>query len=333
MTERRRDIVVIGASAGGIEALRDLLVQLSGDLEAALLVVQHTQSTATSRLAEVLQRATALSVRWADPGDAVEHGRVVVARPGYHLLVDGGHVRLDAGAKESGARPSITRLFRSAAAAFGSRTIGMLLTGLLDDGVAGLAAIREAGGVAIVQDPDDAAFPELPRAAIERGVADRVAPLRDLGRVLAEEVAMRADAHPAPDAVLAEAELDRRKDERPPWRALDALGPQTPISCPDCGGGIWELGDSHSRHYRCYVGHAYSADDLLDAKGEEVENALWTAVRALFERAGVLEALAADARRLGNDRLVGEYVDRAAETRRQARIAQEFMIRLVQRRP
>lgn len=176
-----RDTVVIGCSVGGTEALPRLLLQLPADLSAAVLIVQHLRATATSYLVDILRRRSQLAVQWAEHGTRIEHGRVLVAPPAVHLVLQDNHVQLSQSARESHSRPSIDRLFRSAAANRGSRVVGILLTGMLYDGVAGLGAIQEAGGVAIVQDPTDAAHPELPAAAVRAIRPDRVLPLEAIG--------------------------------------------------------------------------------------------------------------------------------------------------------
>lgn len=179
----RHDLIVIGASAGGVEALTRLLSRLPVMLPAAICLVQHIM--ATSRLVEVLQRGTGLPVQWGEHGDWPRTGEVFVAPAGVHMLLDAdGKIALAGGPPENRSRPAINRLFRSAAAHYGSRTIGVLLTGMLDDGVAGLVVIKEVGGLVVVQDPDDAAFPDMPRSALARVPVDRVLPIDAIGAAL-----------------------------------------------------------------------------------------------------------------------------------------------------
>lgn len=321
-----RDIVVIGCSAGGVEALPRILQQFPADLPAAILIVQHMAPTHKHYLAEILARTSPLPVAWAEQGARVERGRVLLAPPDVHLLLAEDHVHLNRGARENHSRPSIDKLFRSAAAAYGSRTIGVLLTGMLDDGVAGLQAIRAAGGAVIVQDPSDAAFPELPSRALHALKPDRTLPIDAIGGAIIAMVAELVTSAPAPRELVLEAAIDRESPVSPD--RMNLLGTQTVVACPECQGPLWEIGDRELRRYRCYLGHSTSARELIDASAADVESALWSAVRALNDRATTLETLAADAERIGNGQSAQSYADRAREARHQAELARRFMIDL-----
>jgi two-component system chemotaxis response regulator CheB len=321
-----RDVILIGCSAGGVEALPRILQQLPADLAAAVLIVQHMAPTRSPQLAEILARSARIPVAWAEQGAAIHHRCALVAPPDSHLLIADGHVHLSGGARENHARPSIDKLFRSAAAEYGSRTIGVLLTGMLDDGVAGLCAIRASGGAVIVQDPSDAAYPELPRRALGALTPDRTLPVDAIGVALIELVGTPAAALHAPADIVLEASIDRDGVVSP--ERMQQLGPQTPISCPTCHGPMWRAGNEDARRFRCYLGHATTARELLDLNTAEVESALWSAVRALNDRAITLETLASDARRLDRELTAVSYEDRARETRRQAELARAFMLDL-----
>ena len=321
----RRDTIAIGTSAGGVEALPRLLGQLGRDLDATVLIVQHLASQREPYLVEILRRASALPVDWADQGARADLGHVYVAPPDSHLLVHDGHLRLVGGPRENHARPSIDRLFRSVAAERGARVIGVLLTGMLDDGVAGLRAIRAAGGLAIAQDPIDAQYPELPARAIAAGAPDRVLVLDAIGPMLNQALREPVDSLPVPDAVARESALDAAPPDDPD--AMRPLGLQSPISCPECRGPLWEIGDEHHRRYRCYLGHASTARDLLEQGTQDIESALWSAVRALHERAMTYQQLAHDASRAGrHPQAAKAYEVRAKEARDQAEIARRFML-------
>jgi two-component system chemotaxis response regulator CheB len=322
-----RDVIVVGCSAGGVDALPRLLQPLPRDLPAMIVIVLHMGKSANPQLVQILRRCSALPVDWAEQGARLERGRIYVAPPDTHVLFADGHLSLTRGPRENHSRPSIDKLFRSAAAEHGGRVVGVLLTGMLDDGVTGLQAIRDAGGTVIVQDPKDAAFPDLPNNALLALEPDHVLPLLGIAPALVALSAQpSAPGHP-PRALAAEAEIDRVGVVTP--STLDTLGPQTAISCPECKGPTWMLGDEHGRRYRCYQGHVSSARDLLVQSGLEVETALWSAVRALTDRAMTLETLTADAQRLGRTQVAELFAERARTARTQAELARQFMIDVV----
>jgi two-component system chemotaxis response regulator CheB len=321
-----RDVVVIGCSAGGVEALPRIVQQLSGDLEAAVLIVQHLAAAQPRYLAEILQRASRLPVAWAEQGAEIAHGRVLVAPPDVHMVISEDHVQLTKGARENHARPSIDKLFRSAAAACGDRVVGILLTGMLDDGVAGLQAIRQAGGVVIVQDPLDAAFPELPGRALRALVPDQTLPIDAIGAAIISIVGDRVGATATPKQLALESEIDRAGAVSP--ETLSMLGSQTILACPECHGPLWKVGDEDLRRFRCYLGHVSTATELLRASAVEVESALWSAVRALNDRATTLETLAADSTRIGDSHSAQAYAIRGRAARQQAELARQFMLDL-----
>ena len=323
-----RDVVVIGASAGGVTALPRVLAQLPADLPAALGIVQHLSAMSTMHMVTILQRGSKLPVSWAEHEDAFEPGRVLVAPPGVHMMIADGHVVLVGGPRENRARPAINRLFRSAARSYGGRVIGVLLTGLLDDGVSGLAAIRASGGVTLVQDPSDAEYESMPRAAVVAGAATQVLPLDAIGQRIALLVREPAAARRVPDEVRNGAAMDAASSLRP--EAFDPYE-QTPLTCPECGGPLWEVGEGALRSYRCFLGHAETPLSLLAGNDREVERALWAAVRALQDRALTLEKLAGDAVRMGTRRSAAHYSRSAEEARTQAEHARQFLVDLQRR--
>jgi two-component system, chemotaxis family, protein-glutamate methylesterase/glutaminase len=327
---RRRDTIVIGCSAGGIEALPRILQQLPRDLRADVLIVQHMAASSPHYLVDILRRSAQIAVSWAEQGTRIEPGHVLVGPPDVHMLLQGGHVQLARTARENHSRPSIDKLFRSAAATRGNRVIGVLLTGMLDDGVAGLASIRQAGGLVIVQDPLDAAYPDLPARAIRAVPPDRTLPIDAIGGALLELAGSPVGPlTQAPDVIALEAEFDRAGTVPPD--KMHGLGPQTTVSCPDCRGPMWLVGDEQTRRYRCYLGHATTARELLSSSSIQVEAALWSAVRALNDRAVTLEMLAADAHKLGSEQIAETYRKRASEARVQAEQARNFMVDLGRR--
>lgn len=324
-----RDVVVMGASAGGVDALVTVLRALPGPLPASIAIVQHRPATASNVLLDILRRETRMPVEWAEQGGRHDPGRVYLAPPDVHLTFADGHFSLTASARENHARPSINRLFRSAAAHYGGRTIGVLMTGLLDDGVAGLAAISRVGGETIVQDPATAMAPDLPRNAIAAVPTSRIVPLERIAGALVEATRTAAPETSVPDGLRRESVADTRPS-RPD--ELDQFAQRTGMTCDECGGPLWHVADGGPPRFRCYLGHAMSANDRLAKYDDEVEVALWTAVRSLNERAATLESLAVDARSRQDSPAASEFDQRAREAFQQSRLAYEFMTNMTMRR-
>lgn len=288
-----RDIVVIGASAGGIEALKRLVSVLPRDIPAAILVVQHMHPRFHSELDGILERSGTLPVRFAQDGERVRHGQVYLAPSDHHLLFDDGHVRVLRGPKENRHRPAIDPLFRSAAWTYGPRVVGVVLSGTLDDGAAGLWAVRSAGGVAVVQDPADALYSEMPTSALMAFNVDHVLPVEEIGSLLAklahEEVDGTAEKH-APKGIGVELSAVTREHDTD-VEDMRQLGRPIGFMCPACHGGLWELQDGELVRYRCHIGHAFSPDSLQAAQSEDVEYALESALRALEEKGAAARRL------------------------------------------
>ena len=314
------DVVVVGASLGGLDALAALVGGLPADLPAAVFVVQHVAAASPGTLGEILDKRGPLAARLAEDGEPIAPGRVYVAPPDRHLLVTPGAVRLSDGVRENRARPAVDPLFRSAAVAYRSRVVGVVLTGALDDGAAGLRAIRQCGGVAVVQDPADAAYPDMPRHALAAVPDARRAPAHELGPLVGRLTREPAPPPPpVPGHLAAEDRLTRRglaplpPDAMDEMDTLDTLGDRVPLSCPDCGGALWHLHDPHPPRYRCHVGHAYTARSLMAGQADATEQALVVALRTLEERARMLKRMADDDRQRGRSGLGDDYRERADE--------------------
>jgi two-component system chemotaxis response regulator CheB len=313
----RRDVVVIGASAGGLESLRALVARLPVDLAATVLVVTHLSPTAPSRLPEVLNKIDAMLAGSAVDGRPLLPGRIFTAVPDRHLLIGEGDVlRLSRGPRENRVRPAVDALFRSAARWCGPRVIGVVLSGALDDGAAGLAAITQRGGLGLVQRPEDARFPGMPTAAL-RAVPDAAAmPAAALGDVIAELVGQPVQPEPPGRDDNLAWETDMTEHGRSTARHH---GRPVGLGCPECGGGMSSIETGRAVHYVCHAGHSYSPQTLLAARDEGVESSLWTAVSALQETVTVLEELAGRARQRGDDedyrrrRAAAGHASRAAE--------------------
>jgi two-component system chemotaxis response regulator CheB len=312
VTPRTRDLVVVGASAGGVEALRTMAAGLPPDLPASVLVTLHMPMGGTSALAAILDRAGPLPATAAGDGEALEHGRVYVARPDHHMLVVDGAVVLSHGPTENGHRPAINALFRSAAIARGAAVTGVLLSGLLDDGVAGLLAIGARGGRVVVQSPEDALYPSMPQHALQALTPDHVVAAADLGAVLAKIAAEPMDADPDQPAELLRWENQLASTAAGAEPAGARVGVPSGYTCPDCSGVLSDI-DSGVR-YRCRVGHAWTAEALLAAQGSALERALWTALRTLEEKVELSRKLAALARARGSRQTSERYERQALET-------------------
>jgi two-component system chemotaxis response regulator CheB len=316
------DIIVIGASAGGVAALQSLVGRLPSDLPAALFVVMHLAPGSRSLLPQILTRAGPLPAEVARSGMTLEPGRIYVAPPDRHLLIGAdNHLCLSQGPKENHSRPAIDPLFRSAALAFGPRVVGVVLTGSLDDGSAGLIAIRARGGVAIVQDPEDALYPGMPSNAIKGDSPDYCVPLEAIPALLvrlAREPVPPGDKFPIPEWLAIEVGMAKVDSAFASDTGVEQLGRATAFSCPECNGVLFEIEDQHQLRYRCRVGHAYSGESFRAGQAAHVETALWTAVRALEENAALSHRLAERARASRKMRAAAAYEAQAAERMRQA---------------
>lgn len=294
-TTPRIDAVAVGASAGGIEALERVVAALPPDFPVPVLVVVHVAPSGISVLPQILSRAGPLRARHARHGEAAVPGVVYVAPPNHHLVVGDHGIALNRGPQENGHRPSVDVLFRSVARAFGDRVAAVVLSGTLDDGAAGLAAVKAAGGVAVVQDPGDAMYPGMPRSALDRVDADHVVPSSSIAPLLVSLADGAAPAGVVPD-VPDEPEARRvglRRDPGPP-AAEAALHPGSRYSCPDCGGVLQP--DTADGVLRCRVGHAWAANSLLAAQSDRLEEALWVVLRTLDEKVDLVRALGEAAR-------------------------------------
>jgi len=325
----RRDVAVVGASAGGVEALTSVVRGLSADIPLAIAVVLHLPATAESRLADILSRAGALPAEPARHGARLEHGRIAVAPPDRHLIVSDDRTFLLDGPRENGFRPAIDPLFRSAARSFGPRAIGVILSGTMDDGVAGLAAIQSFGGTTIVQDPEDALASGMPKAALETMTPDHIVPATSMGRLL-DEVSRREASY---DTVDDRPRGDRRRPLGTRERAdlslvadpMELLPHGVDLACPECGGALQEVLVGPMSRFRCRTGHVYSPVTLLETKGTELEAALWAAVRTLEEEASVAGRLAARSRENGASAAARRFETRQGNAAQRADVVREAL--------
>jgi two-component system chemotaxis response regulator CheB len=309
-----RDVVVLGASAGGVEPLRMIAADLEPDLPASVFVVLHVSAEQPSALPEILDTAGPLSAGVPLDGEPVERGRIYVAPPDMHLMLEPGVVRCVHGPKENRHRPSVDVLFRSAARAYGPRVIGGVLSGALDDGTAGLVAVKIRGGLAFVQNPSEAFCAAMPRNAMRYIDVDYVAPAREIGKLVNRLVHEKIDAStaaPPSNEMVQETRIARLdsyelgNDNKP--------GTQSVVSCPDCRGVLWEIQEGDLLRFRCRTGHAFSPETLFEAEDDNIETALWEALRALEERVALRKRLVAQARERGLRTLASDFQKRVSE--------------------
>jgi len=323
------DLIVIGASAGGVEALTLLVKQLPSDLNAAVIIVLHVPSNGTSVLPHILNRAGNLPASHAHDGEVIIPGRIYIAPPNYHLVVKPGYLRLTRGPKENGHRPAIDPTFRTAARAYGQRVVAVILTGTLDDGTAGLVAVKMRGGVAVVQDPEDAMYSGMPRSAIENVEdIDYILPLSDIPSTLVAlaDTPVQAELE-KPVTKELEMECDITELDMKAVENENRPGKPSAFACPDCGGNLWEIHDGNLLRFRCRTGHAYSAKTLLTEQSDSVEEALWIAFRALEEKASLTERLAARMNEYNQTLSAERLTQQAIAARQHSAIIKELLLK------
>ncbi len=295
------DILAMGASAGGIEVLKNVVAALPADLPAAIFIVQHLRATEPSLMPEILNNAGPLPAAHPHDGEPIQCGHIYIAPPDYHMLVEHGHIHVVRGPKENGFRPAIDATFRTAARAYGPRVVGVVLTGMLDDGTAGLLVIKRRGGLALVQAPAEAAFPSMPANALRYVAVDAVLSTAEMPSMLtqlAHEPASTEGEVAMTDRLNLETAISAMDDQA--LHQADTLGTPAPFSCPDCGGVLAEYYDGDLLRFRCQVGHAFSPESLLAQKTDTLDYRLWAAYQALDERATLSRRLAQNAHRLND---------------------------------
>jgi two-component system, chemotaxis family, protein-glutamate methylesterase/glutaminase len=314
-----RDIVVVGASAGGIEAVVELAGHLPRDFPGSLFVVIHFPGSASSTLPQILSRAGPLAARHAQDGEPIQTGRIYVAPPDLHMLLEAGHIRLSGGPKENGSRPAIDPLFRTAARSYGPRVIGVILSGNLNDGTAGLITIKQRGGVAMVQTLESALYPGMPTSAMEHLAVDYALPPGEIAELLSELAQQPVDAVEV-RALSNEVDPVDQQDEVGNEDRHTQPGIPSTMSCPECHGVLWEMKDQELVRFRCRVGHAYSAEALLIHQSENLEAALWTALRALEEHSALSQRLASRAGSRGHARSASTFTEQAMDAEHHASV-------------
>ncbi len=325
----RRDIIVIGASAGGIEALKEIVRGLPKDLQAAIFVVVHTSPASPDMIPAILSNAGVLPAVSVKNKDTIRHGCIYVARPNYHLLLENGIARAAYGPKENRHRPAIDPLFRSAAYAYGSRVVGVVLTGSLDDGTIGSQIIKSCGGTVVVQEPNDATFPCMPRNVVENVEIDYCLPLLQISPLLINLVntpVEKKERDTIPDDKK-KASSEIMQMEGDSMENIEALGKPSAFVCPECNGGLYELHEGKLLSYRCQVGHAYSPLSLGMEQSEKVEGALWAALRLLKENVAINRKLALKAREFNSGLSAARFEENAHEANQHAEVLKQILLK------
>lgn len=321
------DIVVVGASAGGLRALETLVSQLPPDFPATIFIVWHISPDYPSLLPQILARAASLPVDHAIDKEPIQMGRIYVAPPDHHLLVEPGVVRLSRGPRENRFRPAVDVLFRSAARSYGARVIGVVLTGSLDDGAAGLYAVKERGGIAVVQDPTDALHPSMPRAAMKAVAVDHCLPVSQIGALLVHLV---SKAIPAQEEKPVSEKLDIEVGVAQEDNALELgimkLGDLSPFTCPECHGVLLQLKEGNLLRFRCHTGHAYSLNALLSEVTQSIEETLWDGIRTIEASELLMTHTAKHLREMNEHEAADLLMQKAEDAKRRASLVRQAVM-------
>jgi two-component system, chemotaxis family, protein-glutamate methylesterase/glutaminase len=306
-------IIVIGASAGGLQAVTELMAQITEEMDAAIFVVLHLNKTGIGEaIIERINRNTIFNCKLAEDGEEIKSNHLYLAKPNKHLIVKKGKILLGLGALENRYRPSIDVLFRSAAVAYNSRTIGVILSGLLEDGTSGMKVIKDCGGISIVQNPLEAEYPDMPKSVMRHVKVDYCTTLQNIAFILQEKIKNDVEKeHLIPDHIQKEAEIAENVAQG--IENVEALGVKSAYSCSECGGALWELKEEGLTRYRCHTGHAFTANDLLDGKKKELESTFWITLRILEERRNLLIKIAEEEKSKGWERSATNKLERVKE--------------------
>lgn len=327
-------IVVIGTSAGGLDALKTIVADFDVPFNAAIFIVWHMPPNSIGILSTVLTKSGKLGAAYAKDSEPIENGRIYIAPPDHHMVIEGGFVRISHGPKENLFRPAIDPLFRSAAFEYGNRSIGVILTGGLDDGTAGLWAIKQCGGVAIVQDPKEAVAPGMPENALRVVSADYVLPVKEIGKLVVklieddvlswrEESALKADTH----------EVKRELKMEVAIALGDGAASQTyfssnelsPYTCPECHGVLAKVSGEKVDRFRCHTGHAYTTESLLSAMSDDIEKNLWSSARILEESMMMLNQLGDHMAESGQLNAAAHYFQKANDSEKHLRLLRSML--------
>jgi two-component system chemotaxis response regulator CheB len=304
-------VVVIGASAGGLKAVYQLVGNLPPDLPLTIFVVIHmSKHSQPDVIVQQLQKSTSYKCAVATDGLPIEMGSIYLAPADSHLLIKRGKMRLGHGPHENRWRPSINVMFRSAAAAYGSEVTGIILSGLLDDGTSGMAAIKRCGGMCIVQEPAEAEFMDMPVNVINNVQVDHRVLVQDMGYIIADVLSKPVRNLPVPEDVLLESQITERMASS--ITNMEKIATHSNFTCPDCGGGLWRIKNEKFGRYRCHTGHVYTDEVLLEKQNEQMEESVWISIRMIEERRNLLLNLVSQ-NKTDNIAITKDYQARADE--------------------
>ncbi len=326
----KRDIIVVGASAGGVGALTKLISGLPKDFPASIFVVQHLLPHRESALPDVLQRVSKLPVCSPAPQEKIQRGHIYIAPPDKHLILENNHINLVHGPKENHSRPSVDVLFRSAALEHGPRVIGIILSGRLGDGTSGLHAIKSAGGIAIVQDPADATYPSMPLSAAQQVSVDASLPLEKIPEKLTKlirEPVKTMKSKKTSKKKLGKKELEILEFKEEALNKEGEYGVPSVYSCPDCKGVLWEIKDGDLVRFRCRTGHGYLPEILSERQSDSIESSLWAAMTALEEKSSLTLRLAKRFSTYGDSQTAERFRTKSKDALAKAEILRDILLR------
>lgn len=325
----KRNIIVIGASAGGFDAFRRVVADLPPDFQASVFIVWHMAPHIRGVLPNVLNRENSIYAAHAFDGEPIEPGRIYIAPPDRHMIIEDGIIRITKGPKENRFRPAVDPLFRSAAYSYDNRVIGVVISGALDDGTAGLWTIKHRGGIAVAQDPLDAEVPSMPENAIREVEVDHIVPVSEMAALLVKLCSEEPEAPPTPSPAEDEKtslEIRIAAEDSAFESGVMNLGNLTPFTCPECHGVLSKITDGDRARYRCHTGHAFSSDALLASVTENIEESLWSAIRGVEESIMLLNHIGDHYSEINEPKLAATYFQKAKEAETRAGLVRQAVL-------